>query len=98
MIERVFPVLWQCSREETEELKRLGCPRFVPWPLVAPHEAQAKWNHDQTLQRLSERGGLSPAELVAILEGKTLREIRGLTDPAAVPRLLELIAAYRVKQ
>lgn len=89
-----FPVLWQNSLKEEREMARLGCPRFVPWSLLEPHEAQAKYNHDQTLKRLAERGGLGPAEMVAVLEGKTLRQIRDLKDSAAVPRLLELLAAH----
>ena len=41
------------------------CPRFVRWDLLNPHRALD--NHSQTLQRLSERGGLSPLELMANL-------------------------------
>ena len=39
----------------------------VPWRLVAPFEAQAERNHNQTLQRLAERGGLDPVELWAVM-------------------------------
>lgn len=42
----------------------------LPMSLFRPHEAQAKWNHSQTLDRLRERGGLSPCEAVAVLEDR----------------------------
>lgn len=86
-----FPVLWQGDRKYLAELKRLGCPRTVPLALVQPHEHQALRNHDQTLARLAERGGLGPAELVAVLGDRRwhqmsvedeVRELLALTEPA----------------
>jgi len=43
-------------------------PEWIPWELLAPHEAQAINNHAQTLERLAERGGLDVCEAVAIIE------------------------------
>lgn len=43
------------------------CPDSIPWAMIASHEAQAIKTHDQTLERLDERGGLSPTELYAVL-------------------------------
>lgn len=67
--ERVFTVMM--SLKEEPLLRRdpsLYFRRSVPWAMVAPHEAQARTNHGgQTLQRLFERGGLSPFELVCVL-------------------------------
>lgn len=40
--------------------------------MLREHEPQAYRNHGQTLARLSQRGGLSPAEAVAIIEGREL--------------------------
>lgn len=93
--ERRFPV----HGHSRERLMRQGvrdCPRDVPWSLLAPHEAQAVRNHDQTLQRLAERGGLSPAEMVAVIEGRGLRWILldGATDETALPMLLRHIAVH----
>ena len=45
----------------------------VPWALVAPYEGNAKKNHDQTLDRLAERGGLSSGELWLIVYGHDWR-------------------------
>ena len=70
----------ECSLEEEEE----DCPncddqghaaRFpiqggpsIPWDMIAPHETQCVRNHGQSLERLAERGGLSPSEALAILD------------------------------
>ena len=50
-----------------------GHLQSIPWEMIAPHEAQAKHNHDQTLERLAQRGGLSAYEAVAVLTGRSLR-------------------------
>jgi hypothetical protein len=87
-----FPILWPYRREEIRALEELGLPRSVPWSVVAPHEAQAKRNHDQSLKRLAERGGLSPSELLAVLKGEDLRSVWGRKDITAAPELLRLLA------
>ena len=67
--ERMFPILlsYRESREHPD------CPKEVPWALVEPCRVRAQKNHSQTLERLAERGGLSPAELRCALENKELR-------------------------
>lgn len=57
-MERRFPILHDV------EIKS------VPWAVVEPHRAQAITNHHQSIERLAERGGLSPCETVAIIEGR----------------------------
>lgn len=52
--------------------KHPDCPRSVPWEKIAPYEKQACGNHSQTLQRLAERGGLSPGEIRCAVEEKGL--------------------------
>lgn len=90
---RPFPLL--LSYEERLKLLPLGCPRTVPWSFLAPHEQQAKDNHDQTLERLAERCGLGVAEMVCIVDGKGLRDVVAYSkEEEALPRLLELLAAY----
>ncbi len=79
---RAFPMLPHYG-----ELTR----RAVPWDFVAPHEARAHANHEQTLERLAERGGLAECELVALLEDRPWRAMdRGEADA----RLNELLAAW----
>jgi hypothetical protein len=55
----------------------------VPWRLVEPHEAQAIKNHDQSLERLNERGGLSAGELWCVVHGLNWREQPGTEALAA---------------
>jgi hypothetical protein len=62
----------------------------VPWVLLAPHEMQAERNHGQTLERLAERGGLSPCEMIAIIDDQPL-DLSNMDEAAAVDRLIVLI-------
>ena len=39
----------------------------VPWKMIEPHERQAERNHNQTLERLAERGGLDCSEAICVL-------------------------------
>lgn len=61
----LFPVL-QSGRQPQE---------YIPYNIIAPHEAQAMRNHSQTLQRLAERGGLGWTEILAVLSDKTWKEM-----------------------
>lgn len=74
----MFPVL------NDEVIKR------VPWEAVAPHEAQAQKNHNQSLKRLSERGGLGIEELFYVLSD---RDFPSLISKASTKR----DAAYRLE-
>lgn len=78
---RLFPIL----------AERAGSPKtYVPWDLMAPHEAQALKNHTQTLDRLAQRGGLDPAEAVAVLEGRDPLPLLPFAE--AQYRLAEIVA------
>jgi hypothetical protein len=61
MPRQLFPIL----PEDRRTIK--GCPDFILWKHIAPHEAQAWDNHGQTLERLAQRGGLSLQELWAVM-------------------------------
>jgi lambda repressor-like predicted transcriptional regulator len=68
------PLMFQVQLRRTLVHARGGIPLLVPWALVAPHDRQARTNHGgQTLARLSERGGLGPDELVAVLQDRDWR-------------------------
>ena len=45
-------------------------PRDVPWSFVEKFRVQAELNHDQTLERLAERGGLAPEEMWLAAHGQ----------------------------
>lgn len=53
-------------------------PQFVPWRLVEPHRDRALKNHDQTLERLNERGGLDPLELYAVIQNLDWNQVKNL--------------------
>jgi lambda repressor-like predicted transcriptional regulator len=57
-----FPILWHIRNRPAAD-----GPLTVPWTLVEPHAEQARINHGQTLDRIADRGGLSPSELAAVL-------------------------------
>ena len=60
-----FPVL--LSERRKLEREGIDVPTSIPWDFIAPHERQARANHYQTLERLAERGGLSPWEIVQVV-------------------------------
>lgn len=76
-----MPVLKSGSIDEKKFLS--GFPDYV----MLPHECekQAKINTRQSLERLAERGGLAPDELVAVMEGREWRRMD----------VFELVDAFR---
>ena len=62
--------------------------------MLAPHEARAVANHGQSLQRLADRGGLDPTEILAVMEDRAW-EIMPLD--AAVDRLIRYVADHARK-
>lgn len=91
-----FPIMWPIMLKEQRALKAAGVEmtRGIPWAMIAPHEKQAERNHDQTLTRLAERGGLSACEAVAILED---RRWTRLEHAVAYRQLQELVRAWKDK-
>jgi hypothetical protein len=81
--------------------KHAGCPDFVPWALIEPHEAQAKTNHGgQDFRGLSNRGGLSAAEMVAVLSDKKYNDYWSTVDKKhqasfAVLKLKKFVADFK---
>jgi hypothetical protein len=49
----------------------------ISWSVIAGHEAQAKKNHLQSLEKLNQRGGLDLSEFLAVMQD---RPWRPLTD------------------
>jgi hypothetical protein len=86
-----FPLLHQGSEAD----RRLRLRRAsVPWDFLAPHEDRALRNHDQTLERLAERGGLSPREALCVVLDRHWREEQGLAEAEALDRLEVLLKAW----
>lgn len=88
-----FPVIEavRYRRRRRRDPSLPAAPRSIPWSLVAAHEAQALRNHYQTVERLAQRGGLSPAELVAVLED---RPWTSMAESAAIERLTDLVVEF----
>lgn len=85
-----MPIMMPYGHAERAALRLLGITINIalPWSLIAPHEKQAQQNHQQTLARLRERGGLDASEAVAILED---RSYRAMDEAQAFSRLAELM-------
>lgn len=81
-----FPVLNQQSCHPSE---RKTMPRSVPWTFVETFRVQAEHNHDQTLEMLASRGGLCPQEMWIAAHGKGCRDIKLVTEQAAIDWLYE---------
>lgn len=60
---RLFPVIQQNLIIVGKKRIRLDTPPFIPWSLLEPYRAAIERFHGQTLERLAERGGLSPTEI-----------------------------------
>lgn len=83
-------------------------PFGIPWGMIAPHEAQALANHDQSLETLDRRGGLDVCEAIAVLTDQSWREawpdysiMIGISKERqqwAYDRLHEMIAEYEAKE
>jgi hypothetical protein len=81
------------NEEEKQFPIQNGPPKSIPWEMIAPHEKQAFSNHNQSLKRLAERGGLSPTEAMLVLENRNL--FPWIPDPASGEKLIALVQAYR---
>lgn len=65
------------------------CPREIDIRFVLPHGRQAKINHNQTVNRLNERGGLTPSELIAVLEDRQYTRMPENVAASLVNKFLE---------
>lgn len=61
----------------------------IPWSVIAPFEKQAIENHEQTLERLAQRGGVSPCEAVAIIEGRKWSRMDAETAEAMLRSIVD---------
>ncbi len=79
---------------EARFFKIMGCTTrtAIPWELIEPHRMQALASHSQSLERLHERGGLSPGEAVAVIEDREWNSVLSTAEAAA--RLEELVLNF----
>lgn len=83
MSEQTMPVGFEIS----------GDKWHLPMRLFKPHEDQALRNHEQNLDKLAQRGGLSPQEAVAILTDQPWRSVYKMTLTEAMNKLACIYAA-----
>ena len=81
--ERRFPLLRGHAQRNAAHLRQ-----SIPWAMLAPHEEQAQRNHGQSLQRLAERGGLSPGEACDVLLGRKWNTTPAKEADAMLERLV----------
>lgn len=85
-----FPI--QSHTLSTSYLRKL-CPKFIPWLSIAPYDAKAYVHHGQSLDRLAERGGLSPQETWTVMNGGSshLAPREAISEEDAVNFLLQIV-------
>jgi hypothetical protein len=86
---RAFPIM-------VRHYEVLNGPRSVPWGIVAPFEDRARKNHGgQSLERLAERGGLSPCELLCVLIDRDWTQRPTSDSQDALDAIAEILESYR---
>lgn len=70
--------------------------RGIPWGMVAPLEERAQKNHSQTLDRLAERKGLEPTEMLKLLNDEDLFPYK--SDPDAEQKIMVMILEFLNKE
>lgn len=83
---KTFPILYPPGQR-----RPAGAPSSIPMVLVERHVDQAQRNHFASLEVIAQRGGVCPAELIAILED---REYRPMVFDAAVRQIAALVGAF----
>ena len=88
--ERMFKVL-----RDSDLRHENNVPYWLPFSAVEKWAERIRANHDQTVERLDERGGLSPAELWCAAHDKSLRAIldKEIDDIKALPWLRAIAEA-----
>ncbi len=66
-------------------------PLKIPWEMISSHDKQAKANHDQDLEKLQSRGGVSACEALAILDERPWKR---MDENEAHDELIKRITQY----
>lgn len=68
----------------------------MPWAFIEQWRDGCHRNHDQSPERLAERGGLAPEEIVALsaVDSAERRRLWYAPPEESVPRLLEMLAVW----
>ncbi len=72
--------------------RKFGLPVTIPMSLITPHAVRIGLNHGgQTVERIAERGGLSPREIYAAINDLRLSESLKISEKEAVIFILSLL-------
>lgn len=66
---------------------------YVPMEFMQRFEQQAIRNHSQSISRLAERGGLTPQEAMAVIQGRSWDDRRWRDEDAAWANLQLLVSS-----
>lgn len=90
------PILFKVHAYARQQTRREDCPEFVPWDFISDCEPMAQRNHSQSLERLNERGGLSPLEIFAVKMELcwTSKIMQGMSEDTAVDWLIKALSDY----
>lgn len=66
------PMYIRDSMKECQSAGQLFLVVGIPWFVIEKHEVRAMTNHNQSLERLNERGGVSIVEAYCILNNVSL--------------------------
>lgn len=70
------------------KVKSLGIPQTIPWSLVEPfRERSLKW-HNQTLERINERGGFSIQELYVHFHDGKAEDFYQANQKQSLPKIV----------
>lgn len=89
MEDRQFPIMLGWENRNNKTLRR-----SIPWAAIVPHEPQAIKNHSQSLERLAQRGGLSPQEAIAVISGLGYGDLPQIDDAEAVAKLTQIVGDH----
>lgn len=92
---RMFPIM--TDHRDVDAMRKtwgLAIVVAMPWPQMVEHEARAIKNHDQDIEELAARGGLSACEALAVLEERPWRE---MPIASAHARLKDLFGDWYIK-
>lgn len=82
-----FPILSDRDRDTNTETPYCS----IPWSLIEPHRKRAEYNHcGQTLERLAQRGGLSPRETLVAIRDLPLGHVKFLNVTASYELLMKM--------
>jgi hypothetical protein len=92
MARTLFPIMPPDRLEERRRVDASGvhAMKAIPWSMLSRFQDRAVSNHDQTLEELASRCGLSACEAVAILEDRPWHQ---MDEIDAYKRLHELFVA-----